>query len=79
MQKGKPVNVSELTVGAARLVCTSVDDVRSSLPHHGPECLPVLREALAYCETHKGHATRRVLLRRRIQQLEAGQPQPTRA
>lgn len=56
---------------AADLVFTSVDDCRSMLRLMEAEELPIIREALDYCEKHKGHATRRVLLRRRLKQLGA--------
>ena len=50
------------------LVYTSVDDMRSSLPHHTD--LSLLKDALSYCEGTK-QKTKAALIRRRIKQLES--------
>lgn len=50
-----------------KYVCTSVDDLRSALPH--AQDVEVLKAALCHCQA-KGYKSKATLLERRIKQLE---------
>lgn len=66
--------LDKLSKPAAALVCTSVDDVRSSLIHYSKETLPILREAESYLKNNPANNTSKLLMiSRKIRRLEKDQ------
>lgn len=53
-----------------RICCTSVEDARSSLYHHGVGDLKMLKKAVLYEMEHGQRATMIKMLKAKIRQLE---------
>jgi hypothetical protein len=70
------MNEADTKRRAERLIYTSVDDCKSSLPHYDADDLPALRKALMMAE-RAGHTTRAKVIKTRIRQVEKEMSAPS--